>query len=76
MPMQKTGKKSRTKPRRGDRVGLALAAFALAAVLLYIAGGVRSYGGTRGAEADIAANRAALAQLEAREPADLNAELK
>lgn len=64
------------KRRQRGHTGLLLAVCALAAVAMYLAGGVRTYGGSRGAEGEIAANRALLDQLEAREPIDLNAELK
>ncbi len=62
--------------RRKGHMGLALAVCAVAALLMYLSGGVGRYGGTRGAEDEIAANRRLLAELQAREPVDLNAELK
>ena len=66
-------------PAKGNRrghIGLALFAFAVAAALLYLSGGVKPRQGSVGADAEIAANRALLADLSAREPIDLNAELK
>ncbi len=62
--------------RRKSRTGLALAVCALAAALMYLSGGVGSYGGTRGADAQIAANRRLLSDMQSREPIDLDAELK
>ena len=57
-------------------MGLVLAAFVVAAVLMYLSGGTRPHQGTPGADAEIAANRARLTELALREPIDLNAELK
>ena len=57
-------------------MGLVLAAFVVAAVLMYLSGGTRPHQGTPGADAEIAANRARLTELAQREPIDLNAELK
>lgn len=67
------------RPAKGTgrgHIGLALFAFAVAAALLYVSGGVKPYRGSVDADAEIAANRALLADLSAREPLDLNAELK
>ena len=68
-------KKSGSKRSTG-RMGLLLTAFAVAAVLLYVSGGVKPYRGTRGTSGEIAANRAQLKALEDREPVDLDAEKK
>ena len=57
-------------------MGLVLTAFAIAAGLMYLSGGVRLHRGTLGADAEIAANRARLTQLAQQEPVDLNAALK
>jgi len=69
-------KKVPAKAARQGRTGLILLAFAVASALMYLSGGVRPYRGTTGADAEIAANRAMLAELAAQEPVDLNAELK
>ena len=71
-----TGARSKARRRGKGRMGLVLAAFALAAALMYLSGGVQPHRGSMGADAEIAANRALLADLSAREPIDLNAELK
>ena len=57
-------------------MGLILAAFVVAAALLYLSGGTQSHTGTPGADAEIAASRAKLTQLAQQTPVDLNAELK
>ena len=63
--------------RRGvGHMGLVLAAFVVAAALLYLSGGTQSHTGTPGADAEIAASRAKLTQLAQQTPVDLNAELK
>lgn len=72
----RTKKAAKKAPRGKGRMGLILLAFAIAAALLYVSGGVKPYRGSAGADAEIAANRALLADLSAREPIDLNAELK
>ena len=72
--MNQNKEKAKRRPR--ERTGLLLAAIALTAALLFLSGGVRPYGPSQGADAQIAANRATLAALEQREPVDLNAELK
>ena len=70
-------KKAEKKAARGkDRMGLILLAFAVAAGFLYLYGGVKPHRGTAGADAEVAASRAMLTELAAREPVDLDAELK
>ena len=75
-----TVKRSNTPARSGRRggghMGLVLAAFVVAAALLYLSGGTQSHTGTPGADAEIAASRAKLTQLAQQTPVDLNAELK
>ena len=68
-------KKSKSKRSR-SHAGLALAVCAVAAALMYLAGGVAPHRGTSGAAGEIAANRERLRALEAQEPVDLNAEQK
>ena len=62
--------------RDGGHVGLLLAVCAVLAAAMFLSGGVRRYAGTPGREAEIAANRARLEQMQAKEPVDLNAEIK
>ena len=75
-PAAKPKASAGAKARPGRHMGLILFAFAVAAGLMYLSGGVKPHRGTRGADAEIAANRAVLAELAQREPIDLNAELK
>ena len=81
-PIAKKSAVKRTKApapskRRGtSHMGLVLAAFVVAAALLYLSGGTQSHTGTPGADAEIAASRAKLTQLAQQTPVDLNAELK
>ena len=65
-----------SKRRGAGHMGLVLAAFVVAAALLYLSGGTQSHTGTPGADAEIAASRAMLTQLAQQAPVDLNAELK
>ncbi|MBQ9038661.1 MAG: SGNH/GDSL hydrolase family protein [Clostridia bacterium] len=65
-----------SKRRGTGHMGLVLAAFVVAAALLYLSGGTQSHTGTPGADAEIAASRAMLTQLAQQAPVDLNAELK
>ena len=65
-----------SKRRGTGHMGLVLAAFVVAAALLYLSGGTQSHTGTPGADAEIAASRAKLTQLAQQAPVDLNAELK
>lgn len=64
------------KARSANRAGWALCACGLIAALMLLSGGVRTYRGTPGTEAQIAASRAALEALSAREPIDPEAEAK
>lgn len=79
-PTKGTGAKAKASSKAGRRgtghMGLVLAAFIVAAAMMYLPGGVRTLRGTPGADEEIAANRAALTALAAQEPVDLNAELK
>ena len=65
-----------SKRRGTGHMGLVLAAFVVAAALLYLSGGTQSHTGTPGADAEIAASRAMLTQLAQQAPVDLTAELK
>lgn len=64
------------KKRPRGRTGIWLLACVVLAAALYLSGGTRVYRGAAGREAEIAANRALLAELEARTPIDLDAEMK
>ena len=75
-PAAKPKASAGAKARPGRHMGLILFAFAVAAGLMYLSGGVKPHRGPRGADAEIAANRAVLVELAQREPIDLNAELK
>ena len=68
--------KNHSARSRGRRTGLILLGCAALAAVLYLSGGTRQYRGTRGAEAEIAANRERLAAMERQAPIDLNAEIK
>jgi len=68
--------KKRSKARRERGPALALLACALVAALMFLSGGVGARRGTPGHEGEIAAARARLEALQAREPVDLDAELK
>ena len=69
-------KKSKAARTAAKRTGLGLLAVALLALGLYLSGGTREYRGAQGVEAQLAESRALLEAMEAREPVDLNAELK
>lgn len=72
-----TAKRPVRSGRRGrGHMGLALAAFVVAAGLMYLSGGTRTHTGTQGVDAEIAASRARLNQLAQQTPVDLDAELK
>lgn len=75
-PSSKAHMPAKTKPRARHRMGLVLTAFAVAAGLMYLSGGVRPHRGHVGADAEIAASRARLAEMARQEPVDLNAEMK
>ena len=64
------------KRRRPSGSGALLYATALAAVVLFLTGGVRVHRGTGAAQEVIAGNVAVLAELERQAPADLDAEAR
>ena len=64
------------RSRSTNRAGLALALCAVLAALMFLSEGARGYRGTQGSQEEIAASRRTLEDLAAREPIDLNAELK
>lgn len=74
--VKKSNTPARSRRRGGSHMGFALAAFVVAAGLMYLSGGTQSHTGTPGADAEIAASRAKLNQLAQQTPVDLNAELK
>lgn len=62
--------------RRTGRYGLALLCCALLAVALYLSGGVKETRGAQGSRDEAAQSRALLEAMQARAPADLDAEIK
>lgn len=62
--------------RHSPHTGLILAAFVVAGALMFLSGGVRPHRGTAGADAEIAASRARLSEMQRQAPVDLDAELK
>ena len=68
--------KNKAKGRGGGHMGRVLAVLCAAALLMYLSGGVRPHRGARGADADIAASRALLSEMQRREPMDPDAERK
>ena len=62
--------------RRTGRTGLALFCCALIGLALYLSGGVKEYRGPQGSADEAKESRAMLEAMEARPPADLDAEFK
>ena len=69
-------KKKNAPERRVPGIGAALLCCALLAALMYVLGGVKEYRGAPGTQAEVAESRALLNELQARPPADLNAEIE
>jgi len=69
-------KKKSAPERRVPGIGAALLCCALLAALMYVLGGVKEYRGAPGTQAEVAESRALLNELQARPPADLNAEIE
>ena len=74
-PTAKAKPAARAKQRSGH-IGLILTAFVAAAALMFLSGGVRPHRGTPGADAEIAASRARLSEMQLQTPVDLDAEQK
>ena len=73
---EKAKTSARSRRRGSGHIGLILTAFVVAAALMLLSGGVRPHRGTPGADAEIAASRARLSEMQQQAPVDLDAEQK